>query len=130
MKMKKSPAQAGMKPNDKSIAATPAKTAAMPTIAAPKLTTAAPSAPGAVTTIDVKLDVGFGNAVFLRGHGGGLTWERGIPLSCVDGKTWRWSGTVKDPITFKPLINDKIWSAGTDLTVTPGQKLEVKPVFA
>jgi hypothetical protein len=133
MKMKKKPAQAGMMPTSNSTAATPAapaKTAAMPTVAAPKLTTAAPSAPGAVTTIDVKLDVGFGNAVFLRGQGGGLTWERGVALSCVDGKTWRWSGTVKDPITFKPLINDKIWSAGTDLTVKPGQKVEVQPTFA
>jgi hypothetical protein len=83
-----------------------------------------------VTTIEVKTDVGFGNTVFLRGEGGGLTWERGVPLSCVDGKTWRWSGTVKDPITFKPLINDKIWSTGTDLTVKPGQKVEIKPNFA
>ena len=128
--MKKNSAQAGMIPNDKITAATPAKTAATPAVAAPKLTTAAPAAYGAVTTIDVKLDVGFGNAVFLRGHGDGLTWERGVPLSCVDGKTWRWSGTVKDSITFKPLINDKIWSAGTDMTVKPGQKLEIKPSFA
>ena len=127
MKIKKSAAMAAMIPNVKTTAGTPATTAARPAVPAPKLTTAAP---GAVTTIDVKLDVGFGNAVFLRGHGGGLTWERGVPLSCVDGKTWRWSGTVKDPITFKLLINDKIWSAGTDLTVKPGQKLEVKPIFA
>ncbi len=118
---------AAMIPNVKTTAGTPATTAATHAVAAPKLTTAAH---GAVTTIDVKLDVGFGNAVFLRGQGAGLTWERGVPLSCVDGKTWRWSGTVKDPITFKLLINDKIWSAGTDLTVRPGQKLEVKPNFA
>jgi len=125
---------AAMIPNVKTTAgfpaSTPVTTAAKPTVAAPKPTSAAPAAGGAVTTIEVKLDVGFGNAVFLRGHGGGLTWERGVPLSCVDGKTWRWSATVKDPITFKPLINDKIWSAGTDLTVKPGQKLEVKPSFA
>jgi hypothetical protein len=130
MKIKKSAAMAAMIPNVKTTAGTPAKTASRPAFAAPKPTTAAPAASGAVTIIDVKLDVGFGNAVFLRGEGGGLTWERGVPLSCVDGKTWRWSATVKDPITFKPLINDKIWSAGTDLTVKPGQKLEVKPVFA
>jgi hypothetical protein len=131
MKIKKNAAQAAMTPNPKTTAAKPATVPATPAVAAPKLTTAAPASNGdAVTTIDVKLDVGFGNAVFLRGHGGGLTWERGVALSCVDGKTWRWSGKVKDPITFKPLINDKIWSAGTDLTVKPGQKVEVKPVFA
>jgi hypothetical protein len=130
MKIKKSAAMAAMMPNVKTTAGIPATTAARSAFAAPKPTTAAPAGSGALTTIDVKLDVGFGNAVYLRGHGGGLTWERGVPLSCVDGKTWRWSGTVKDPITFKPLINDKIWSAGTDLTVKPGQKLEVKPIFA
>lgn len=96
----------------------------------PAAKAASPASNGTVTTIDVKLDVGFGNAVFLRGNGGGLNWERGVPLSCVDGKTWRWSGTVKDPVTFKPLINDLIWSAGTDLTVKPGQKLEVQPIFS
>jgi hypothetical protein len=85
---------------------------------------------GAVTTIDVKMDVGFGNAIFLRGQGCGLTWDRGIPLVCVDGATWRWSQTVTDPVTFKILLNDKVWSAGNDLTIAPGQKLEVAPSFA
>jgi hypothetical protein len=84
---------------------------------------------GANTIIDIKLDVGFGNAVFLRGNGGGLTWERGVPLACVDGKTWRWIGMVQCPVIFKPLINDQIWSAGDDMTVKPGQKLEIKPIF-
>ena len=83
-----------------------------------------------MTTIEVKRDVGFGNAVFLRGQGGGLTWERGMPLACVDAQTWRWSGVTKDPIQFKVLINDKIWSAGNDLKIAPGQKMEVAPEFA
>jgi hypothetical protein len=126
MKMKKSAASAGPIPNGKTTSETPATSA----VATPKATAAASPVSGAVTTIDVKLDVGFGNAVFLRGQGPGLTWDRGVPLICVDGKTWRWSGKVKDPLTFKLLINDKIWAAGNDLTVKPGQKLEVKPSFA
>jgi hypothetical protein len=92
--------------------------------------TQSPPPAASLTTIDVKLDVGFGNAVYLRGQGAGLRWERGVPLSCVDSATWRWSGEVKDPVTFKLLINDKIWSAGSDLTVTPGQKIEIAPAFA
>jgi hypothetical protein len=126
MKIKNSAAPAAMIPNKKTTAGTPATTA----VAVPKSAAPATAPNGAVTTIDVKLDVGFGNAVFLRGAGGGLTWERGVPLICVDGKTWRWSGKVQDPLTFKLLINDKIWSAGNDLTIKPGQKLEVKPTFA
>jgi hypothetical protein len=37
---------------------------------------------------------------------------------------------VKDPIKFKVLINDKIWSAGNDLVIAPGQKIELAPQFA
>jgi len=103
-------------------------------VARPPVATApAPSAAvsnGALTTIEVKRDVGFGNAVFMRGQGAGLTWERGLPLVNVDAQTWRWSGLAKDPITFKLLINDEIWSAGGDLMIKPGQKLEVAPEFA
>lgn len=84
---------------------------------------------GAITTIDVKLDVGYGNALYLRGEGSGLNWERGVPLSCVDGKTWRWSAPVTSPIKCKVLLNDQVWSSGQDVTVTPGQKIEVAPAF-
>ena len=111
--MKKSAAKAALKPTEQTIPKAPVTE-----------TTNAK-----LTTIDVKLDVGFGNAVFLRGEGGGLTWERGVPLVCVDAKTWRWAAEAKAPVTFKLLINDKIWSAGSDLTVAPGQKLEVAPEF-
>lgn len=121
MKIKKSAATTALIPNG--------KTSAESSATIPKTTKAAPASDG-TTIIDVKYDVGFGNALFLRGQGGGLTWEQGVPLVCVDGKTWRWSGKVKDPLTFKLLVNDKIWSAGNDLTVKPGQKLEVKPVFS
>jgi len=126
MKINKSAAKAVLIPNVKTSAEAPAPA----TVATPKAATTAAPVSGAVTIIDVKHDVGFGNALFLRGQGGGLTWDHGVPLVCVDDKTWRWSGKVKDPLKFKLLINDKIWSAGNDLTVKPGQKLEVKPSFA
>jgi hypothetical protein len=104
-----------------------AKAAPKPSIKTPGPVTSAAS--GALTTIDVKADVGFGNALYLRGEGSGLTWDRGVPLSCVDGKTWRWSQPVTSPITFKVLLNDQVWSAGQDLKVAPGQKIEVSPAF-
>jgi len=104
MKMNRSAAKAALKPKEK--------------------------ADASETIIDVKLDVGFGNALYLRGDGAGLTWERGVPLACIDAKTWRWSQRLKNPITFKVLINDRIWSAGGDVTAAPGQKLELAPAFA
>jgi hypothetical protein len=151
MKTKKSAAAAALKTNEqttttsapaaKSITAAPASTVLALVSNGPKAVSTAPSTPkaassapksasGAVTTIDVKVDVGFGNAVYLRGQGSGLTWEHGVPLACVDGGTWRWSQSVSSPVTFKVLINDQVWAAGNDLVVAPGQKLEVAPRFA
>jgi hypothetical protein len=120
MKTKKSAALAVLKPNE--IKSTSS--------ALNSSSSAVKSTSGALTTIEVKKDVGFGNAVFLRGQGSGLTWDHGVPLACVDGVTWRWSQTVAGPITFKVLLNDQVWSAGNDLVVAPGQKLEVSPSFA
>jgi len=82
-----------------------------------------------VTTIEAKIDVGFGNNLFLRGEGNGLSWNSGVPLQCVDGKTWRWSTQATDNLKFKLLLNDAIWSQGEDLLAKPGQKVEIQPNF-
>ena len=81
-------------------------------------------------TIEAKIDVGFGNTLYLRGEGTGLSWNHGVPLTCVDGSTWKWSGETGQATKFKLLLNDAVWSAGEDLVVAPGQKLEVSPVFS
>lgn len=82
-----------------------------------------------LTAIEARIDVGFGNGLFLRGQGDGLSWERGVPLTCVDGQTWQWSGPVAEKLTFKLLLNDAVWSQGDDIVAAPGQKLEVVPTF-
>jgi hypothetical protein len=134
MKTKKSAVSAALKTNDKkSTSSAPISPPSATKIAAsaPKSTPPAPkSTSEALTTIEVKIDVGFGNAVFLRGQGSGLTWEHGVPLACVDGSTWRWTQKVADPVTFKVLLNDQVWSAGGDFVVAPGQKVELSPSFA
>ena len=81
------------------------------------------------TTIEAKIDVGFGNNLVLRGQGAGLSWDRGIPLTCVDGKTWQWSAKAEDKLTFKLLLNDTVWAKGADLVAKPGQKVEIAPAF-
>jgi hypothetical protein len=92
---------------------------------------AKPSAPSSaqVTMIKAKIDVGFGNNLFVRGQGAGLSWERGVPLTCVDGQTWQWSGKAEDRLTFKLLLNDRVWAKGEDIVARPGQKVEVVPMF-
>lgn len=80
-------------------------------------------------TIEAKIDVGFGNRLFLRGQGEGLSWDRGIPLDCVDSQTWRLIVPSKDKLQFKLLINDTVWAKGEDVVVTPGKRVELAPAF-
>ncbi len=81
------------------------------------------------TTIEAKIDVGFGNTVYLRGQGPGLNWERGVPCECVNGNTWRWTAPRAEKLTFKLLLNDSVWAKGADLVIGPGEKVEVVPAF-
>jgi len=80
-------------------------------------------------TIEAQIDVGFGNTLYLRGDGHGLSWNQGVPLTCVDASTWKWSGEAEDELKFKLLLNDAIWSKGEDLVVAPGEKVQVAPAF-
>ena len=116
----------------KSQTATTPRATTPATIEAKKVDTKAASASRAtapVTTIEAKIDVGFGNSVYVRGQGDGLSWERGVPLKCVDGQTWQWTGPVAEKLTFKLLLNDSVWSQGEDLVAKAGQKVEVVPSF-
>ena len=111
------------------LANTPVKTAAAKTAvkAAPvqKPIVAATTA----ITIEATIDVGFGNRLFLRGQGEGLSWDRGTPLECVDSKTWRLIVPSKDKLQFKLLINDSVWAKGEDVVATPGKRVELVPAF-
>jgi hypothetical protein len=86
------------------------------------------SAPRA-TTIEAKIDVGFGNRLYLRGQGPGLSWERGVPCECVNRNTWRWTAPTAAKLTFKLLLNDSVWARGADLVIGPGERVEVVPAF-
>ena len=79
--------------------------------------------------IEAKIDVGFGNNLFLRGEGAGLSWDHGTPLKCIDGKTWQWSAPTEDKVKFKLLLNDSVWAQGADLVATPGKTVRVSPAF-
>jgi hypothetical protein len=82
------------------------------------------------TIIQAKTDVGFGNSLFILGQGDGLSWEKGLPLSCIDGSAWVWSTRrAKGKVVFKLLLNDQVWAKGEDLVVEAGRKIEVVPVF-
>ena len=104
-------------------ATTMAITSLMPDARQARATRAAP------TTIEAHVDVGFGNNLYIRGQGAGLSWEQGLPLKNVDSGTWQWSTKAGEKVTFKLLINDAVWAQGSDITAAPGQKVEISPSF-
>lgn len=83
-----------------------------------------------VTTISALIDVGFGNTLYLRGEGPGLSWEKGVVMDCLADDHWRITlPETARPIVFKFLLNDETWCAGDDLTVAPGGTLSITPEF-
>jgi len=85
---------------------------------------------GALTTITAQIDIGFGNTLYVRGDGPGLSWEKGVVMDCVVDDKWSISlSGVGAPVVFKFLVNDLTWSAGDDYVVNPGSELAVVPTF-
>jgi hypothetical protein len=104
----------------------PAKKTAAP--AAKKKPAVATEPPA--TFISAKIDIGFGNHLYIRGTGPGLSWDHGLAMDCVGAGLW--TSTVKNatsPVTFKVLVNDLSWSTGNDFVVEPGQSVTVVPAF-
>lgn len=86
-------------------------------------------APGK-TTVITNLDVGYGNALFIRGSGAGLTWKQGQALGCLSANQWAWQADNDlESIEFKLLINDEIWSSGENMTAAPGEEITCNPEF-
>ncbi len=89
-----------------------------------------PAAQPTRTTIVANIDVGFGNALYIRGEGPGLSWEKGLVMDCVSDA--QWIVTISDavgPIVFKFLRNDVTWCVGIDYTVEPGASITLEPAF-
>jgi hypothetical protein len=143
-KSSKSPA-----PATKSAAAKPAETkktsrattvrATTPTPVAMLAPTPAPAASPAVkavaatpvvTTIAARVDVGFGNALFIRGEGPGLSWDKGVAMRCIEADLWQI--VLQESVrayTFKFLVNDVTWSNGPDYTAACGTSVTLSPKF-
>lgn len=114
---------------------TPAKkrrTSAAPTPATKPATPSATVVVGApvFTTITARIDIGFGNALYLRGEGADLSWDRGTLMNCVADNCWSLELPASTrPVIFKFLVNDLSWSAGQDYVVASGDTLAITPTF-
>jgi hypothetical protein len=89
------------------------------------------SASSANATITAaNLELGEGNAVFIRGAGAGLKWDVGQRLICVEPETWVWSvGDSKERVQFQLLLNDEVWEKGEPHVLEPGKSMELTPDF-
>lgn len=64
--------------------------------------------------IRVVCDVGWGNNLYIRGHGISiLSWDRGLEMLCK-GNYWEWEVPAQQTKTFsfQVLINDRTWKNG------------------
>jgi hypothetical protein len=89
-----------------------------------------PAAQNTRTKITAKIDVGFGNALYIRGEGPGLSWDTGLVMDCAADA--QWTVTISDavaPVVFKFLVNDITWCVGTDYSVEPGASITLEPTF-
>jgi hypothetical protein len=83
-----------------------------------------------VATITAQIDIGFGNALYVRGEGAGLSWDQGLLMNCVSNSEWQCVlGESARPIVFKFLVNDLSWSTGEDFTVMAGTNVTLTPTF-
>lgn len=122
------PVKKTVAPAKKSASKAPA-TAAAPAAAPVTAPAPARSSP-ASTKITAKIDIGFGNTLFVRGDGPGLSWDRGVAMDCVNDDTWSIVLPAGDyEVIFKFLVNDLSWSVGGDYVIASGKSVELTPAF-
>ncbi len=91
---------------------------------------AAKKASSKTTSLTAKVDVGFGNALYIRGDAPGLSWDHGTEMECAASDEWSWSAKgLKDPVEVKVLLNDNVWSGGPNIVIEPGKSAVVEPAF-
>ena len=113
------------------LGATTAKAAKAPASPAKATATAKKAIDSTATVVVAKYDVGFGNKLFIRGEGAGLSWEIGVEMKNVENDVWVWTNNdlKKGAVACKFLINDDVWSTGENLFVPAGETSTVFPNF-
>jgi hypothetical protein len=82
------------------------------------------------TTIAARVDVGFGNNLYIRGEGAGLSWDVGILMKNLSPYEWVWeSKTASSALEYKFIINDEVWANGGNLFAKPGETSISAPSF-
>jgi asparagine synthetase A len=82
------------------------------------------------TRVLIKYDVGFENALYIRGQGADLSWEKGKKLHNVAPDEWLWESSLPfKECEFKVLINDKQYEQGENHHLSGGSAIQYTPRF-
>lgn len=83
------------------------------------------------TIVKVKFDCGFPNTLFIRGEGiSSLSWSKGTQMKNLSKNEWMWECCRPcSRVEFKVLINDQLYEAGDNHTVSYGDELTITPKF-
>ncbi len=82
------------------------------------------------TNITALIDIGFGNKLYIRGEGPGLSWSRGVMMNCIADNQWRIALRASSrPVAFKFCVNDLTWNAGENYTAGTGAEVMLTPTF-
>ena len=83
-----------------------------------------------VSGLEARCDVGFGNALYIRGSGAGLNWDRGIVLKNTAPDLWAWETDCPfDSCEFKLLLNDVQYETGENHFLEFGNTVRYSPRF-
>lgn len=82
------------------------------------------------TKVTVKYDVGFNNAIYIRGEGGDLSWKKGKALKNTGSDIWVWETDKPfNVLEFKVLINDERYESGENHRLEGGGNIQYTPSF-
>jgi hypothetical protein len=84
----------------------------------------------AKTRVMIRYNVGFNNALYIRGKGPDLSWDRGVQLRNVEADLWVWETDASFSVAeFKVLVNDRVYEEGANHTLKYGEHIEYSPRF-
>ncbi|MGJ3242011.1 MAG: hypothetical protein ACFE0O_03500 [Opitutales bacterium] len=73
---------------------------------------------------------GIGNKLYIRGSGGGLSWDDGQLLTFAEIGKYVWEApALQKPIRLQLYLNDAVPAAGDPVTLNPGETLDLAPDF-
>jgi endonuclease/exonuclease/phosphatase family metal-dependent hydrolase len=73
------------------------------------------------TVVELEVDAGFGNTVFVRGDQAPLDWDEGWPALNTSASLWRFATTeLSGTFEYKALRNDTDWSTGDNFIGSSG----------